>query len=268
MYFHGINDDVPFFFGYMKDASNNPIVGDGSKLNPTKLFVTSLKLLKFCDTSNQNFMGMFHVDGTYRIVQNRFPMAVFGRSDINRKFFLIALALLSTEEAINYSDFFMAIIQVCHDFRINFVVQFIMMDAANEEAKAARNSFLNCIIIMCWFHLVKNVRDPKHAGSKLFKDTKIYDMIMADINTMHFCTSQQSFNDTTTEILNKWSCLVWSNRVRKELLNFRDYFIKQWLNPPFNNWQTSILLQDMLQQITLKNRLIEYLKKLIQTMRE
>ena len=94
----------------------------------------------------------------------------------------------------------MAIIQVCHDFRINFVVQFIMMDAANEEAKAARNSFLNCIIIMCWFHLVKNVRDPKHAGSKLFKDTKIYDMIMADINTMHFCTSQQSFNDTRTEI--------------------------------------------------------------------
>lgn len=90
----------------MKDASNNPIVGDGSKLNPTKLFVTSLKLLKFCDTSNQNFMGMFHVDGTYRIVQNRFPMAVFGRSDINRNFFPIALALLSTEEAINYSDLF------------------------------------------------------------------------------------------------------------------------------------------------------------------
>ena len=90
---------------------------------------------------------MFHVDGTYRIVQNRFPMAVFGRSDINRNFFPIALALLSTEEAINYSDFFMAIIQVCHDFRINFVVQFIMMDAADEEAKAARNSFLNCIII-------------------------------------------------------------------------------------------------------------------------
>ena len=63
-------------------------------------------------------------------------MAVFGRSDINRKFFPIALALLSTEEAINYSDFFMAIIQVCHDFKINFVVHFIMMDAADEEAKA------------------------------------------------------------------------------------------------------------------------------------
>jgi len=82
---------------------------------------------------------------------------------------------------------------------------------------------------------VKSVRT--NAGSNLFKDTKIYDMIMADINTMHFCTSPQSFNETTKEILDKWSCLVWSKRVRKELLIFRDYFIKQWLNPPFNNWQ-------------------------------
>ena len=44
-------------------------------------------------------------------------------------------------------------------------------------------------------------------------------MIMADINTMRFCTSLQSFNDTTKEILEKWSCLVWSNRVRKESFN-------------------------------------------------
>jgi hypothetical protein len=48
---------------------------------------------------------------------------------------------------------------------------------------------------------VKSVRT--NAGSNLFKDTKIYDMIMADINTMHFCTSPQSFNETTKEILDK-----------------------------------------------------------------
>ena len=69
--------------------------------------------------------------------------------------------------------------------------------------------------------------DPKHAGSKLFKDTKIYHIIMVDINSMHFCTSMQSFNDTTNEKLDKSSCLVWSKRVIKESLNFRDFFIKQ-----------------------------------------
>ena len=164
-------------------------------------------------------------------------MAVFGRSDINRKFFPIALALISNEEAITYMAFFNALIQVCRDFRINFVVQYIMMDAANEEANAASACFPNVIILMCWFHLVKNIREPKHGGSKLFKDNGIYDMIMRDINEMHYCTSAEMFVVLRDQICQHWCSCPYNPKIRKELIKFTDYFIKQWLQPPFCNWQ-------------------------------
>ena len=71
--------------------------------------MTSLNLLKNADTTNQNFVAIFHLDGTYRITLNNFPLSVFGRSDMNRKFFPIALALLSHETADDILAFLLAL---------------------------------------------------------------------------------------------------------------------------------------------------------------
>ena len=77
-------------------------------------------------------VAIFQLDGTYRITLNNFPLSVFGRSDINRIFFPIALALMSQEKADDILAFLRAITKVCKDFNINFVVRFYMIDAAPE----------------------------------------------------------------------------------------------------------------------------------------
>ena len=41
-----------------------PKIGDGSKLEPVYLFMTSLKLLKNADTALQSHESIFHLDGT------------------------------------------------------------------------------------------------------------------------------------------------------------------------------------------------------------
>jgi hypothetical protein len=61
LYFPTINENQPFFFGLQFDANRSPIIGDGSKISPFHLFITSLKLLRNADSSNQNYVALYHV---------------------------------------------------------------------------------------------------------------------------------------------------------------------------------------------------------------
>ena len=54
LFFSTITEDQPFCFGVKFDSNQKPLIGDGSRLDPFYLFVTSLKLLRFCDSSYQN----------------------------------------------------------------------------------------------------------------------------------------------------------------------------------------------------------------------
>jgi hypothetical protein len=42
---------------------------------------------------------MFHLDSTYKITKNSYPLLIFGVSDINRKFFLLAAFIVSQTTA-------------------------------------------------------------------------------------------------------------------------------------------------------------------------
>ena len=81
------------------------LIGDGSELSPLNLYMSTLKLLRLADGRNQNNLALYHLDGTYRITINNFPYSVFGCSDMNRKFFPIALLLLSNEKAETLANF-------------------------------------------------------------------------------------------------------------------------------------------------------------------
>ena len=51
-------------------------------------------MLRLLDGTNQSNMAIYHLDGTYRITINNFPLSVFGRTDMNRKF--LSLIMLTT----------------------------------------------------------------------------------------------------------------------------------------------------------------------------
>jgi hypothetical protein len=92
-----LNDDQPFTFGTQ--------LGEGTDNDHLRIGFTSRKLLhSFAKHPDKH--AIYHVDGTYKLIRNRFPMGVFGRSDVNGQFHLIALCVLSHETEEDYRHFY------------------------------------------------------------------------------------------------------------------------------------------------------------------
>ncbi|CAF0710223.1 unnamed protein product [Brachionus calyciflorus] len=87
-------------FNVKKDEKGEINLGDGSDENHLNICITSKKLLLNLDSS---LPGAYHIDGTYKLISNRFPLIVFGKTDMNQKFYLIALCITSHEHK---TDFF------------------------------------------------------------------------------------------------------------------------------------------------------------------
>ncbi|CAF0999539.1 unnamed protein product [Brachionus calyciflorus] len=114
LYYPTIDPNVPFFFGFPVSDQNKPILGNGASTNHLFIFATTLKLLQInCDTNNQSNIALFHIDGTYKITREGFPMLVFGRSNLNRKIYPFAFGIVSNEEAYDFLHFFQSIKSLC-----------------------------------------------------------------------------------------------------------------------------------------------------------
>ncbi len=87
---------------------------------------------------------------------------------------------------------------------------------------------------MCWFLCNKNVKDGIH-DDKEYHIAKYHDMILKDLDTMHYSRNYGEFCMHRDSILTKWSTVGDIN-----LENFKQYFIKQWLQGDFCNWQLFI----------------------------
>ena len=62
--FPTIHENTPFFFWLEFNSNNKAKVGDGSKLSPLRIFMTSIKMLRNINSSNQIFIAIYHLDGT------------------------------------------------------------------------------------------------------------------------------------------------------------------------------------------------------------
>ncbi|CAF1103637.1 unnamed protein product [Brachionus calyciflorus] len=168
------------FFGFGADSNNRPIISYGSSLNRTYLFATTLKLLQLnLDASNQE-LTIFHIDGTYKINREGYPMLVFGRSNPSRKIYPAIVGIVSKEET--YAQ------AAC--------------------SAAARQCFKDVIILMCWFHLKKAVKE--NIGDK--KCQEFAKMIENDVNSMHYTANLQAFIQVKNDVLEKWSVISETNK--------------------------------------------------------
>jgi hypothetical protein len=96
-----VNSDVdekkPFVYGLK--------MGSGSDDDPLIICFSSKHLLKRI-SNYPNHFAIFHIDGTYRLIKNRFPIIAYGRSDTNGQFHLISLAICSVENTQTYTHFY------------------------------------------------------------------------------------------------------------------------------------------------------------------
>ena len=65
--------------------------------------------------------GVFHIDGTYKLIRNGFPLIVFGVSDIQGSFPPIAFCVTSNEEVDDFTEFYKGIISKISLINENFI---------------------------------------------------------------------------------------------------------------------------------------------------
>ena len=151
-------EDEMFFFGLKYDQKNEPIIHDGSAENHFRVCVTTKKMLRLLDQTLTDFPSMFHIDSTFKINKNGFPLVVFGRSDIHRQFHSIAFMLTSHEKECDYFYFYNALVRIANVLNIQFLPDYIVQDGCDAMRNAAITIFKEkSQVLMCFFHLKKNV---------------------------------------------------------------------------------------------------------------
>ena len=137
----------------------------------------------------------------------------------------VAFMLTSHECAEDYEFFYSSLKNVCSNLNIQITISYLMQDAC--KSSALRNSFGNStIILMCWFHVMLNV---KKNFSAYGVPEQIRESVQSDIVYLHYSTTRTEFDQRVNYILYKWQC--------HQITLFIEYFKKQWLSPPFENWQ-------------------------------
>ena len=85
----------------------------------------------------KRFFSVYHIDNTFKIALNNFPLFVFGRTDISRQFFHIALMILSHEQQGDFSYFYRSSLSVCQIMNLGeFISTYLMQDACEASANA------------------------------------------------------------------------------------------------------------------------------------
>ncbi|CAF0897848.1 unnamed protein product [Brachionus calyciflorus] len=208
MFDYNLKDDEVFFFGLKLDNDDELVIGTGTDDNHCYILLTTKKMLKFLDDNIDNFPSIFHIDSTYKITKNGFPLLIFGRSDIKRQFYKIAFMMTSHEQEIDFIYFY------------------------ENGSDAMRNAAITVFgekvkILMCYFHIEYNVI-TKYVSKKLITRDKIKE-VFNDIDKMHESSSDSEFNCFAKKALAKWR--------RNNLKSFADHFEKEWIESPISNWK-------------------------------
>ena len=112
--------------------------------------------------SNIERNGVNHIDGTYKITRNGFPLVVYGVTDIQGHFHPICFFVSSHENESDYKCFYDGLIKLADLLDLEYNPEFIMQDAWRASFNADKFFFPDFEILMCYFHVVDNIRKHKN----------------------------------------------------------------------------------------------------------
>ena len=101
--------------------------------------------------------GVHHIDGTYRITTNGFPLIVYGISDQAGQFHPICLMITSHEKTKDFIIFQRGLVNLATELELEYDPDYMMHDACPASKIAILKFFPDIIILMCYFHVKKNV---------------------------------------------------------------------------------------------------------------
>ena len=130
---------------------------------------------------NNQPIETYHIDCTYDINLNKFSVLNFGLSDCSGQFFLISSCIISHETEMDFQFFYQTLNEICIFFKYKLNLKFIMQDACVASYNAAKSIFgENVTILMCYFHLLKNVKEKIRGWIE-------QELIINCVRKLHFC---------------------------------------------------------------------------------
>ena len=203
---------------------------------------------------------VLHMDATYKLNLNEYPVLILGLSDGIQQFHLLSISVLSHHTEAVYREvlrvFKRVIEHVLPDIR--FSPQYVVTDCDAAERYSEMwyissyvygiefcNKLHNCLFLfvffitgrdavvasfpgvthlMCYFHVVKNCKEKLRSYAKDLQQD-----ILHDVQQLHSSVSSQECNALMTIFIPKWTELV---------PDFLTYFLNQWMvSDSFGSWK-------------------------------
>lgn len=152
-----------------------------------RFFMTTKALIK-----NVCHANWHNADATYKLLWQGFPVLIVGTTDYNKKFHLIGVAVSMNEKEEDF-EFLFASAQKCAVKLLDFnpLPTVVVCDAAKAISNAFKSVFGdNSLVIMCWAHMRKNV---KNKLTTLVKNKASRDGIIQDITFLQIIEDENNF---------------------------------------------------------------------------
>ena len=99
-----------------------------------------------------------HVDGTYKLVCQGFPVLMAGLTDANHAFHPICISIVSHEDKGAYVGLLKSLKAAYHEHtNCQLAPRFVLADASPAIISAIRDIFQGCQRAMCWAHVIRNI---------------------------------------------------------------------------------------------------------------
>lgn len=222
-------DDTAFVLNYDHSAvlEEEPI--DFENYDPEKeeeilpwirFIVTTKRLL-----SNSANSKIVHADATQKMVIQRYPVLVFGTTDLDatQHFHLLGIMVSKFERTEDFKFGFDAInAGIQKVANVKFDPEFLMADAAGAIHAAAKLAYgVNIKVLMCFPHVKRNTGKQKLENTKNHQSA-----IKTDISKMSLAYNVGIFDHLAVLFLHKWKGLE---------AQFAVYFEKTWIKRN-SNW--------------------------------
>ena len=185
--------------------------------------VSTRRLVKLLDRSGP---WPLHVDGTYKLTWQGFPVLISGITDAQHRFHPVSLSLVSHERTSAYLHLFTALKDAyAQETGRDLDPLFVIADGSAAITAAVTTAFPGCPRGMCWAHVVRNV-DKNLLGVRNEERRKRF---RRDFHLFQLATSPREFRDA-------WGLFKAHYTPNRELAVVVPYIQETWIDFGLGNW--------------------------------
>jgi hypothetical protein len=218
-------EDVPFVVSYViiyDEECDDDEEADDEERSKFRIFISTKRLLKHASGAKK-----LHVDATYKLIWQGFPVLIIGTSDMDRHFHIFGMAICTNEKTTDFKFIYQSICNGLNRLEIEKILpEVLISDASDAICNAFQEIFGNKLIVMCWAHMRRNI--VKKVESLVDQERR--SDIIEDIETLQISSNEQIFKKASDCFVKKW---------KSKEAEFIKYFQDQWLKS-HENWYEGV----------------------------